>query len=417
MQVEAATSLAPVLARFAIVVDGPLEAEVLSRIVAGGDRATSLAQLSQPFPGRPELSRADAVAVARGVVARLAAGGTVEQVGGGYRIADPTLATTLQRLVESVTAASARPVVPGATAALAGAHVRPVAGEEASRLLQQHLAARWVAAPGAGAAPAPTGPPVVRVVVADPTAPPAGVAARLGAQRPVEMVHVPVQALPWGRADVTAARAHADRVAAVLAEPAAAPRSPVVVDRGVVPAVAVLAREQRLPPVLLVDLRAGPVSLAGSSVPLPPGAAGASTVEPSALAAAMAGAAATSPPTRRSPARRGARRTLADLLEVLFGAGFAMAVLDADRPGAEAVDGDDPGDHVAGPPPADAGADVPARLEGVVVTSRTDDVHAEALGDLLGVDVVLLAADQDLTPEVLAWLEDEDGQVLLPPRG
>lgn len=50
------------------------------------------------------------------------------------------------------------------------------------------------------------------------------------------------------------------------------------------------------------------------------------------------------------------------------------------------------------------------------MTSRADDPQAEALGELLGVEVIRLAAGDDLGPEVMAWLEDDDGRRLLAPQ-
>lgn len=452
MQVEAAAALAPVLARFAIVVDGPLEAEVLSRIVAGGDRATTLADLARPFPGRPELSRPEAVALARTVVTRLAASGTVEHIGGGYRIADPALATALQRAVHAVTRTALAPSVP---LPAAGAGVTPVAVEEASRLLQQTLGARWVRLPapavptpvpaipapvstvpsaweplldagwttrGGGQAPAAgvarlaspgEGAPLVRVVVGDTAAPPVGLAARLGAAGPVHVTHVPVDAVRWGQGDPAAARATADLLPPVLGDAVAARRAPVVLDRGLVPALTVLARDGRLPRVVVVDLRSLPVAH--------PDGGAVATPEPTTLAAAMAGAAGAAPPGRRVLQRRGGPRDLASLLEVLFGPHFAAAVADDEEPDGDGVDGDGADDDAAegrrgdGSPVASEDAPVAGVDAGVVITSRTDDPQAGALAELLGVEVIHLGVEDDLTPEVLAFLEDEDGRVLLAP--
>lgn len=438
MQVEAAAALAPVLARFAIVVDGPLEAEVLGRLVAAGDRATTLADLARPFPARPELSRPDAVAVARAVVTRLVAGGTVEHVGGGYRIADPGLAATLQRIVEAVTA-TVRPA--GAAALPAPLGAPPVAVEEASRLLQQTLGARTgqprLAVPSTAVPPptsaAPTVPavwqplltagwsartqggapppvpavllasttdttPVVRVVVADPTAPPAVAAGRLAAAGPVSLVHLPVPATTWGQGDAVAARTAADALSAALAGPGSRGHAPVVLDRGLVPALAVLAHDDALPRVLVVDLRTASTSTVTAPRPV------AAPVEPSLLAAAMAGAAGASAPRRRQRPRPAAGAGTASLLEVLFGPRFAAALVEGPPVDARGREGG----HAPGPPPDGAG---------VVVTSRTDDPRAAALAELLGVDVMCLGAADDLVPEVLAWLEDDDGRTLLAPRG
>ena len=58
----------------------------------------------------------------------------------------------------------------------------------------------------------------------------------------------------------------------------------------------------------------------------------------------------------------------------------------------------------------------PTSTAGIVVSSRTDDPQADALAELLGVEVLHLGAPDDLLPEVLAWLEDDDGIHLLAPR-
>ncbi len=426
MQVDAVAALAPVLARYAIVVDGPMEAEVLARVISGGDRAVPLADLVAPLASGPALSRADVVDVARGLVARLVAGGTVEHVGGGYRIADPALAATLQTLVEQASAppmpAPARvfaPLLaaPGAApggAALPSLGGAPVATEEASRLLQQALAARagplpapapaapvlpeaWSGFARAGWSPVPdaaapqvvsrTGIPAsARIVVADPAAPPVDVAGRLGALHPTSLARLDAPPITWGQGDAVAARTVAAGLADALAAPAAA-RAPLVVDRGVVPGLAVLAPTGQLPDVVLVDLRSG----IGRPLTVPAPAAG--VPQPSLLAAAMAGAVGARAPTRRPAPRPRRGGDVAALMEVLFGPRCAAALA----------------------PDADADAP-PTPTGGVVVTSRTDDPQADALAELLGVEVLHLGAPDDLLPEVLAWLEDDEGTHLLAPR-
>lgn len=51
-----------------------------------------------------------------------------------------------------------------------------------------------------------------------------------------------------------------------------------------------------------------------------------------------------------------------------------------------------------------------------MITSRTQDRQASALAELLGVEVHVMAAGDDVGPEVLAWLDDESGSTLLAPR-
>ena len=426
MQVDAVAALAPVLARYAIVVDGPMEAEVLARVIAGGDRAVPLTELATPLASGPALSRPAVVEVARGLLARLVAGGTVEHVGGGYRIADPALAATLQAVVEQASApplpSRAAPfapllAAPGATpgaATLPPPGGAPVATEEASRLLQQALAARagrlpvpapagpalpkaWAGFARAGWSPVldaaapqvvshPGLPAAARIVVADPTAPPVAVAGRLGSLHPTSLAHLDAPPVTWGQGDAVAARALAAGLADALGAPAAA-RAPLVVDRGVVPGLAVLAPTGRLPEVVLVDLRSG----LGRPVAIPPPPAG--TPEPSLLAAAMAGATGARAPTRRPAARPRRGGDVAALMEVLFGPRCTAALA--------------PGEEEDLAPPSTAG---------VVVTSRTDDPQADALAGLLGVEVLHLGAPDDLLPEVLAWLEDDEGRHLLAPR-
>lgn len=404
MQVEAAAALAPVLARFAIVVDGPMEAEVISRIVAGGDRATTMTQLAAPFPGRPEMGAAENVAVARGVLARLVASGTVEVVGGGYRIADPALAASLQRIVEAVTAGAAvrTPTTPSA---LIGAGVAPVAVEDGSRLQQAALGARRLVPQPVAALPAParpvevpsgwgslvtrgwtphhvsaqdavvgvavrssTAPVAARVVVGDSGAPVALAAPRLEQAGPVAMAHLPAPPVRWGEGDPSASGALARAMAHVLATTDARLEAPLVVDRRLTPALALLARSGELPPVVVADLRSAP-------------------------AEALAAAAAATPPRRWTPTRRGGRRDAASLLEVLFGPRFA--------------DGDGE---------AEDATSEPEPLAGLVVTSRVEDPQADALAELLGVEVLCLDAADDVAPEVVAWMDDDAGQTLLLPR-
>lgn len=318
MQVEAAAALAPVLGRFAIVVDGPLEAEVVTRLVAGGERMTTLADLARPFPGRADLSRPEAVAVARAVIARLMASGAVEAIAGGYRIADPGLAATLQRVVDAVAAVGCLPTSPVPAPAGQWPVAVPVTVEDASRVLQQTLAARSFAAGlpvtasvatsapvvapgmwaelvaagwtlgaaaggsggGAGSGVATAGitlhPPAsvgdgspVRLVVGDADAPVARVAARLAEARPVVLSHVPAPPVTWGQGDPEVAHTLAAGLRAMAAAPGhaptpaplnAPPNAPLVVDRGTVPGLAVLAREDGLPSLVIVDLRSAPTA-------------------------------------------------------------------------------------------------------------------------------------------------------------
>lgn len=421
MQVEAAAALAPVLARFSIVVHGPLEAEVVGRIVAGGDLAVPLHELARPLGADPGLSRPATVAVVRTVLARLVAGGSVEHVGGGYRLADPGVAATLRGVVDAMGVAASRPLAPTPSPPAATPGAPPalaVAPEEASRLLQSGLVARalplavptvtspttpavpaaWVALVEQGWALDVTGPATgptlqlpgngprhgLHVVVAEPHAPPAVAAGRLATVVPTRLTHLPVAPVRWGEGDPAAARA----TAPVLGEVLASGGRPVVLDRGLVPALAVLAHEGRTLPTVVVDLR----SSIGRPTPVTDGTTGA--------AGLVAGAAGVAAPARRTALRPRRGRGTPTLLEVLFGARFV------EEAGAGAGHGDatDPASH---PSPAPSG--------GVVVTSRTDDPQAEALGELLGVEVVHLRVGDDLAPEVLAFLEDDDGQHVLAP--
>ena len=427
MQVDAVAALAPVLARYAIVVDGPMEAEVLAardrwrRPGRAADRARHPAWRPARRCPAPPWWRWRA-----GCSPAWSLGGTVEHVGGGYRIADPALAATLQAVVEQASApplpSRAAPfapllAAPGATpgaATLPPPGGAPVATEEASRLLQQALAARagrlpvpapagpalpkaWAGFARAGWSPVldaaapqvvshPGLPAAARIVVADPTAPPVAVAGRLGSLHPTSLAHLDAPPVTWGQGDAVAARALAAGLADALGAPAAA-RAPLVVDRGVVPGLAVLAPTGRLPEVVLVDLRSG----LGRPVAIPPPPAG--TPEPSLLAAAMAGATGARAPTRRPAARPRRGGDVAALMEVLFGPRCTAALA--------------PGEEEDLAPPSTAG---------VVVTSRTDDPQADALAGLLGVEVLHLGAPDDLLPEVLAWLEDDEGRHLLAPR-
>lgn len=488
MQVEAAAALAPVLARYAIVVDGPLEAEVVTRLVAGGDRMTTLADLARPFPSRTELSRPDAVAVARAVVTRLTASGAVETIGGGYRIADPTLAATLQRVVDAVIVARRPPASPlPAPAGPVSAPVPvPVTVEDASRVLQQTLVARSLAAPlgssfrvpapvappaapvvppgvwtellaagwttgsgadtgtgaggGGGVAatgvtlqpPANAGPgPAVRLVVADADAPVVRLAAQLAESRPVVLSHLPAPPVTWGQGDPELARTVAAGLRSLTATPGtvapnghapvnapvpAPPTAPLVVDRGMVPALAVLARQDALPPLVIVDLRSAPSTApprVGSGAP--PAVTG-----PDAMAAAMAGAVGAAAQRRRGRTSRGRGPVdAAALMEVLFGPRFAASIDGDDGPdGEDGQDGHGEGYDRGGAAHAAAARDevtAPARA-GAVVTSRTTDRQATALAELLGVEVQVLGAGDDLGPEVLAWLDDETGSTLLAPQ-
>lgn len=416
MHVDAAAALAPVLARFSIVVHGPLEAEVVGRLVSGGDRAVPLQELARPLTTDPSLSRGATVALVRAVTARLVAGGSVEHVGGGFRLADPTLAATLRRLVDAMAPPSSSPASPSAPTNPAPtppvAPATPVAVEEVSRVLQTGLVARSSGLPVGRPAPAPvlpaawarlsdagwrtvagdtpaTGPVLVagadvgrrlHVVVADPHAPPAVVASRLGGAVEVRLTHLPASAVRWGEGDHGAARA----LVPLLAEAVRAGGRTVVVDRALVPPLALLVHDGAPLPTTVVDLR----SPVGRPLLVPP----AEVATPSSLAAAMAGAAGAVAPSRRPAPRRDRRRATTSLLEVLFGPRFADA---------------------AGPSPADA----PGAGDGLVVTARAEDEQADALAELLGVEVVHLHVGDDLTPEVLAYLEDEDGSRLLAPFG
>lgn len=472
MQVEAAAALAPVLARFAIVVDGPLEAEVVTRLASGGERMTTLADLARPFPGRTDLSRPEAVAVARAVVTRLMASGAVEAIAGGYRIADPKLAATLQRVVEAVVGGRA-PASPSPTpGGQVPAAVR-VSVEDASRVLQQTLSARslalpqhapaavtpasgpvvppglwvelvaagWTTGSGAGGGATagggggvaasgitlqpPTSPgsgPAVRLVVADADAPVALVAPRLAASRPVVLSHLPAPPVTWGQGDPELARTVAAGLRSLAATPGtvppdgstpatAPPTGPLVVDRGMVPALTVLARQDALPSLVIVDLRSAPSTapprVGAGVVPTPAG--------PDAMAAAMAGAAGAAAQRRRArPARARGPLAAAALMEVLFGPRFAASI-DGDDPDDQDERGDGEG-HAAAGVPAVAEEMAPTPRAGAVVTSRTKDRQATALAELLGVEVRVLSAGDDLGPEVLAWLDDETGSTLLAPR-
>lgn len=414
MQVEAAAALAPVLARFSIVVHGPLEAEVVGRVVAGGDLAVPLRELARPLAAGPSLSRAATVALVRAVLARLVASGSVEHVGGGYRLADPGVAATLRGVVEAMGASPPRPsraTVPTTATSIPPAAVT-VAPEEASRVLQTGLVARalplspsaapaappgpalpsgwttlveqgWIVDPVApGRVPSLVGPagvttrPSLHVVVAEPHAPPAVAAGRLATLVPTRLTHLPAAPVRWGEGDIAAGRA----LAPVLGEVLALGARPAVLDRGLVPALVLLALEARTLPATVVDLR----SSIGRPVPTTESSPG--------LAGLVAGAAAVSAPSRRAPAARARRRGTPTLLEVLFGPRFAGE-----------VDADEPDHDVAGAP------------GGLVVTARTDDPQAEALGELLGVEVLHLRVGEDLAPEVVAFLEDEDGRHLLAP--
>lgn len=391
MHVEAAAALAPVLARFAIVVHGPMEAEVVGRVVAGGDRAVPLGELARPLAGDPGMSRAATVALVRTVLARLVAGGTVEHVAGGYRLSDPRLAATLRGVVEAMAPRGLVAAGPEAATAVSVPLAAAVAPEEASRLLQTTIAAR------AASLPSPSAPPTSRsgmpgamdalarggphVVVSQPSAPPAGLADRLATVVATRLTRLPVAPVRWGDGDPAAARA----LAPALGEVMAAGGRPVVLDRGLVPALVVLADDAATLPALVVDLR----SSGAARVPVTEASTGA--------AGMVAGAAGVAAPTRRVLRRPVGRRGARTLLEVLFGPRFADEIAGGD--------GEEEGapDRSTGHP------------GGVVVTSRTDDPQAEALGELLGVEVVHLSVADDLAPEVLAFLEDDEGQRLLPP--
>lgn len=438
MQVEATAALAPVLARFAIVVDGPLEADVVVRLAEAGSGRATLSDLAASIAGRPGTTTlAEAVAVARAVVARLVAAGAIEAIAGGYRIADPQVAAAVQQVVMTTTApASPRPAtaVPAAVGTLSpttvplGAPIAPatvpsLAPADASRVLQHALAARLHAPPPAAPPPAPTLPPValpsgawqelvaagwvasttdtgavtltspprpdggvVHLAVADAATGPARAAPALSDAATVHLTSLTVTPLSWGRADPDAA----GRVAGVLQALTPAGARVLVVDRSLVPALVLSLGPGGTPGAVVVDLRSAPAAVSSGRA-----------IAPDVLAAVMAGAAATEPPRRRRSPPTGSRAT-GDLLAMLFGAAFATALYGPlDTP----------------PDPIEDAAPSPHRVgRGAVVTGRRRDPQADALAELLGVEVVLLAPGEDLGPEVLAWLDDDAGSTLLPPH-
>jgi len=445
MQVDPTAALAPVLSRFSVALDGPLDAAIVSRLAAVGDGRVLFGDLVRPVPGGPQLALPDAVAQVRATLSRLLAAGAAEAIGGGYRLTDPRLAQAVQRAVAetapafrpSAAPAPASGTAPTGTVSITGQAAAPTwapvaVGPEVTRTLQLQMAssvARSASVPATPPlTPVPTawqqllgggwtidraghppgtvslqGPtygttaPLVRLLVADPSSPPAIAGPTVGARWPVLLTHVPAPDVQWGAVDVGSL----SRVAADLGAVLAGSRDAVVVlDRPL--AAALLMLRDSLPGPAILDLR-GPAPQARVDTT---------------LATALAGAAGVVAPRQRSRATRVGRSGRAGLLDLLFGPGWTVAGDDAEREGT-AGEQDSPGGGSGGPVAVPAGSSVATngRLHGgAVITSRAADRHAAALGEVLGLEVVVLGPGDDLADEVLAWIEDDTGRTLLAPR-
>jgi hypothetical protein len=449
MQVDPTAALAPVLSRFSVALDGPLDATIVSRLAAAGDGRVLFGDLVRPVPGGPQLNLPDTVAQVRATLSRLLAAGAAEPIAGGYRLTDVRLAHAVQRAVAEAAppfrpsgpvAPTAMGAGPAGTVPVAANPAGPVTGwsaaaigPEVARVLQsqvvgtalpptvvpappplaplpaswQHLVpVGWTIdraghPPGAVSLQGPVDDmtaPLVRLLVADPSSPPGVAAPGLGARWPVVLTHLPTPPIQWGAIDLGLLQDTATNLGALLG---GSRDAVVVLDRPLTAALLLL--RDALPGPAILDLRA-PFSPASVDTT---------------LSTAVAGAGAVAAPRQRTRIARLGRSGRAGLFDLLFGPVWAAADDDAGDDAGDAADDGIDGEAtdayasspVGGSPPAG-----PAMRGGAVITSRSTDRHADALGELLGLEVMVLGPDDDLAEEVLAWIEDDTGRTMVAPR-